>query len=288
MACHDANGMTGETRSPIHDGQLSPVRAAAGSSGSLVEWIVTAVRPFDFTVGSLVPPVFDAYGRVFHPAYLRQGEHIVEVPWAKIAAASGRVMHAGAQWGSVTGSWQYQRQAGIWTERPTVGELPPTTARHLAALLGEHTSSPEHCYFAVWCGWEAPTVTPVSGASGPCPKERTRIKQDANRRIEQWQQLLKESVTFALPHRKLWLLEGPLSAISAFYERFRDPPALWWPADRTWCVATDVDLMSTYLGAAEVTVGELVAATTCEAYRVSVDERIDWEADTQNPLPASP
>ena len=35
---------------------------------SAADWVVAAVRDFDHTVGSLVPPVFEAYARVLHPA----------------------------------------------------------------------------------------------------------------------------------------------------------------------------------------------------------------------------
>ena len=36
------------------------------------DWVAAALRPFDdHGVGSLVPPVFDGYVRVFHPAVRR-------------------------------------------------------------------------------------------------------------------------------------------------------------------------------------------------------------------------
>jgi hypothetical protein len=35
---------------------------------AIADWIVAGVRDFDYTVGSIVPAVFDAYARVFHPA----------------------------------------------------------------------------------------------------------------------------------------------------------------------------------------------------------------------------
>jgi len=75
--------------------------------------IVEGVRNFDYTVGSIVPPMFDAYARVFHPASRGVGKDAVDVRWDDVAAANDRVMHAAAEWGSLTGSWQLQGQPGM-------------------------------------------------------------------------------------------------------------------------------------------------------------------------------
>src|SRR5688572_28259398 len=45
-------------------------------------WIAAAVHDSLADMGSLVPPVFEAYARVFHPAVRYDGDDDVEVPWA--------------------------------------------------------------------------------------------------------------------------------------------------------------------------------------------------------------
>jgi hypothetical protein len=84
------------------------------------------------------------------------------------------------------------------------------------------------------------------------------------------------------------ILEGPLSAITAFYEKYRNPPSLWWPDDRAWCVATDIDLMSTYVGGSADAIQAILSNEQIEALTVRADQSVTWEADTINPLPKPP
>jgi hypothetical protein len=84
------------------------------------------------------------------------------------------------------------------------------------------------------------------------------------------------------------LLQGPLEASEDFYEFPACPPNLWWPDDRTWCVGTDIDLMTTYVGGSGACIEALVADVRLEVLRASVDQRVTWDADTINPLPAPP
>lgn len=59
---------------------------------------------------------------------------------------------------------------------------------------------------------------------------------------------------------------------------------LWWPDDHTWCVATDIDLMTTYLGASAECVGAVLADDALEALPATPDQNVTWDSDTVNPL----
>jgi hypothetical protein len=63
---------------------------------------------------------------------------------------------------------------------------------------------------------------------------------------------------------------------------------LWWPDDRAWCVATDVDLMTTYVGGSQSCVDALTADGDLEAMPVQPDQRITWDSDNLNPPPTRP
>ncbi|WP_139277699.1 hypothetical protein [Rhodococcus marinonascens] len=65
-------------------------------------------------------------------------------------------------------------------------------------------------------------------------------------------------------------------------------PNMWWPADRAWCVATDIDLMSTYVGASTEASIAVAAEATLEVVGASKDQRVTWDSDTTNPLPDRP
>jgi hypothetical protein len=98
--------------------------------------------------------------------------------------------------------------------------------------------------------------------------------------------------------REMILLTGPLGALpaSSFDEAWHTPawanpadryrsPSLWWPDDRSWCVATDVDLQTSYLGATAECVQDLIDDGQLEIMEVSPDQSVTKDADTINPEP---
>ncbi|MBG0832594.1 hypothetical protein HS041_33395 [Planomonospora sp. ID67723] len=231
---------------------------------SPADWVVAAVREFDDNnVGCLVPPVFAAYARVFHPAYRGEGENPREVPWAEVAGANGRLAHPAMQWPAITGSWRFvydDDQPGLWDHPPVEGSLPVRQAAQLAELLAAHTATPERCWFAVWDGFGNLNL-PVEDGKIP--------------RVE-------------MPARPMLLLSGPLSAAATSLDATSwcdQRASLWWPEDRAWCVATDVDLMTTYVGGTEECVTALTADGGLEAMEIGVDQRLGWDGDPLNPLP---
>lgn len=90
------------------------------------------------------------------------------------------------------------------------------TCRALAAA----TRSSDDCYFAIWAGYSG-VVSPLPG--GP---------------------------RMHIPNRDYHLYVGTLSDLKAWEQPLthetpallHDPPAFVWPADRAWCLASDVDL----------------------------------------------
>jgi hypothetical protein len=111
-----------------------------------------------------------------------------------------------------------------------------------------------------------------------------------------WRGLVESAASFDVPQRPMHLLCGPLVAIEDLYERYdarsslclRNPPSLWWPADKRWCVGTDVDLMTTYVGGSSAAVESLLADDELEVLPVPENQSVTWEADTINALPRPP
>jgi hypothetical protein len=248
------------------------------------DWVIQGVHDFDYTVGSLVPALFEQYARLFHPASREDGS---DVRWADVASANGRTMHPAAEWGSLTGSWQMDGQPDLWDQEPRPGQLPQPLGERLAETLASFTERADRCFFGVWEGWGAPSVI-ILFKHGTPEAEQRRAYERADAEIRTQRRFLDSAPTFTLPHRGMHLLEGPLTAISAFYENYRDPPSLWWPEDRAWCVATDIDLMSTYVGGSADAIQALLSNEQNEAFRAPVDQSVTWEADTINPLPKPP
>jgi hypothetical protein len=61
--------------------------------------------------------------------------------------------------------------------------------------------------------------------------------------------------------------------------------SLWWPADRAWFVATDIDLVTTFVGGSAACVRDVLDHPLLEAAPVPADQRFTWDADTVNPAP---
>lgn len=247
------------------------------------EWLTRSAGE-DGTFHTMVPAVFGAYARVFHPASL--GER--EVRWSEVAAANGRSMHGAAEWGQLTGSWRLEEQDGLWDLEPVAGELVERPALRLAAILAEHTSTPERCWFGIWDGWGLPSTSILS--AGPISEhERRRIGREREVAAEEWEALFRRAPLFEMPNRKYHLLRGALSELSRFYcAPDRRPPSIWWPEDRAWCVGADTDLMSTYLGATAAAVESVARDVELEALAIPAGQDVTWEADTLNPPADSP
>jgi hypothetical protein len=228
---------------------------------SPADWIVASVRNFEYHVGSLVPVTFDAYARVLHPV-LRQcaaGDEIA-VTWTEVARANGRVAHAAMEWVAITGDWSYvdqRSQPGLWDSPPATGHLRPRQAAALASVLSEFTQTASECWFAVWDGY----------GNAPYAKGSVPLIQ--------------------MPQRPMVLLRGPLSAAGSAFSGsgWPESASLWWPDDRTWCVATDIDLMSSYVGGTRACIDAVRGDESLETFEVSVDQTVHWRTDTVNPTP---
>jgi hypothetical protein len=115
-------------------------------------------------------------------------------------------------------------------------------------VLSRHTRTPGRCWFAVWEGW-----------AGQKPARHPDL---------------------ITADRRYYLRSGPIEALLSE----QDPPSLWWPEDRSWCVATEIDLDSTYLGTSWPCLRELLAQTDIECLVAEPDDRIGYDADPENPV----
>lgn len=193
---------------------------------------------------SLVPNTYRAYARILHPALdLATRSH---VRWREVAEQAGTVCHAVADFELLTGGQQR------WDE-PTLGQLPSSVAQELVALLAAHTQSGT-CYLAVWEGY-AHMWRHLADAH--------RLPQPAGRVYG----CFRASIGAVLD------LTNERTYLAA--------PNLWWPEDRAWFVATDVDDTSTYVGGSRACIAAILNSSL-EAFEVAGDARIDEGADTIN------
>lgn len=153
---------------------------------SVGDWVRERLDdPWQYTMHDVVPRGFDAYARVFHPAWrdrpvgaewpresysdrawdrFHAAHPDLEttdepVTWEAVAAAMGTTMHAGAQWGALTrfDPWGNRendpRDADGWRYHdPEQGQLPPEDLTFLASTLAAHTTTPDDGIAALWEG----------------------------------------------------------------------------------------------------------------------------------------
>lgn len=227
-------------------------------------WISQNIHGFGASVVSIVPAGFAAYARIYHPASRANGDTRTPLRWAEIAAATGRTTHRQMQWPSIIGRFDERSSPNhpILSDhsfvRPSEGVLPPELARLIWPVLASFTSRPQRCWFAVWDGF-----------SGMYPAVRS-------------------GPIFTLPHRQFHLFQAPIDAIET---SFSPPPFtisanLWWSDDRSWCVATEIDLVSTYVGGSAEAIAALASAPELEIDLVEPSDGVSWRSDTINPPPS--
>jgi hypothetical protein len=236
---------------------LSDVRPAA--------WIAPRLHGFCVDTGSVVPEGFDAYCRIFHP--LRRSEPgAASRTWAEVAAQNGRIVHPEMQIHMVShpvGSVPEVYDLNDYLNELAWGELPLPERTILVDVLRSFTTTPDQCWFCVWEGFGGLDFNGLS--------ERVR-----------------------LPERNYVLYAGPIEIALATLdtgpaEFAKDPtmqpwdthsPNLWWPEDRAWFVATEIDHAWSYVGGSEELIASLLITDGLEALpaHLSDDPFVDGDS----------
>ena len=77
-------------------------------------------------------------------------------------------------------------------------------------------------------------------------------------------------------HREYFLLSSGLALVPSFeIMGWHQSPSIWWPEDRAWCVITEVDGYSTYVGGTASCVDAVIASSDLEAIEVTADVPMD-------------
>lgn len=243
---------------------------------ALGEWIPSRLGAEFGAVTTHVPAGFDAYVRVFHPADPGSDELTT---WAMVAQDCGTVMHATAQFHALTRG----REGIASAVQPLLGNLEPAKLQALTAVLRRHTSAPDDCLFAFWEGW--------GGGTRP-----TRITSYRNgeSHVRTPGSLPPDAVTpppvgrLTLPGRNYAVFRGDLDLAGRFGSWISEgylgiqSPNLFWPADRAWFVATEVDFDSTLVGGSAGLISDIVRDPHLEAAQLQATDRLHSDADPVN------
>lgn len=253
------------------------------------DWLQQRLRPFRaHQIASVVPDGFPAYVRILHPA---RGINNKPVSWAEVAVRSGHTMHRLVQFHAIaqpTSSASPESDSGRGISPPDTGNLPPDLLKALCEVLAGHTGTKSSCWFCLWegYGWlheNSPESTLIF-----TPHGHTSVGKSP----PPFQRLLPPDVLAGpklhLPCRSYFLLQGPLNA-SVDLGWMLTPeyfvpqsPNVFWPQDRAWCVASEIDLYCTLIAGSEGLAETLVTDPRFEAYRVFPDDPVTWDSDNIN------
>lgn len=226
-------------------------------------WVVRLLERADGTVGSQVPPVFEAYARIFHPALREVAEDRWEtVPWSEVAAHNGRTVHREMQWPGVTASstlYNVAEQPPAWDREPAEGYLPLVLVPVLTSLLSRATRTADHCWFGVWEGWGdlLPSV--------------------------------RSAPLFEIPARRMHLLQGPIEGLRwpTCHGSQSERVNLCWPDDRAWFLSTDIDFMWTYVGGPRELIDATLGTPELEAMEAYETDGVAFLSDSVNAIHAT-
>jgi hypothetical protein len=239
---------------------------AAADSVEHARWVVDSLIA-GTGVAAIVPTGFAAYVRILHP--LPDGER-----WEDVAPCF---------LGSGEEPYDYPYAEPLLAVE---GDLGPGTVDALAASLAP--SAQGQCHFGLWDGWgwmhAGSMVVSYASADGSPAAARAQ---------EEWQQRHDRSMSSvhsfieACPlsddvggGRPMRLFDGPIESVRAIgHDPFSDgsfgrqSPQWWWPFDRTWFVATEIDYPWTYLAGSEPLVADVLASLPVESARIAPDAR---------------
>ena len=252
------------------------------------------------TVTSVVPRGYGAYVRILHPA----SRSNAPVRWSEIAQASGATLHPLAQWDLIVPD----PDDGPWIGPPEQGALSPAILSALISRLGNFTMTADRCFFAIWDGWgelHSGSSQVLYGWTANRPSRsilgRWRMKRahksSSEAPVNARSQFISERAAEAegFPRfefeprtgRPYLLGTGPLDVVlqiadDTSFDHPGVPVAMWWPADRAWFVASEIDFDSTIVAGSPELRDVLLSDPELEAFDVPADGILSLNGDTVN------
>lgn len=251
-------------------------------------WFVDALSG-ELTVDGLVPAVFEDFVRLLHPAEADDGRL---VRWAEVAAEQGTTLHAAAQFPYLARRRNAGSGRGWRGTDPWEGSLDLRTLETLAGVLAGHTDTPDTVWLNLWDGWGG---LPDAWAARP------RLDQEGGyRRYFAFRCALDEVAASAVRFDRIgWENADTAGTVSVSAEYTGDDPVdepqdaggldlslqspqQWWPDDRSWAVATEIDDDSTIVAGSAALADALLAHPELEVLRIGPHDSL---VDTVNPEP---
>lgn len=221
------------------------------SSTQSVDWLIGKLD-WGNNLRSWIPPGFERYVRILHPAYINVGKQArdISVPWTIVSQWSGKRLHATShiQDLMVRADGHDWRRRGEGGDEPRQGHLERTSLNCLLARLLEATTTPSEIWMLIWFGYGGPADT-------------IGLPIEASKQL-------------SASGRKYVLRIGSIIPSTMDYPDsiFEHPPSFWWPTDQSWFVSCDIDASSTYVGGSEKLIEQILSDPCLETFPADLDE----------------
>ncbi len=223
----------------------------ASDAIEVADWLVSSLFPFQkYVAGSVVPPGYEAYARILHPAQSTSRS----VSWAEIADWAGRVYHPAMQFECIATPRDGHGDGPEPWDGQTPYEMPVQQAMKLANLLRSFTATPDKIWYLIWDGYGDVPRMPLPRVKGL--------------------------------HRNYLLYCGDIGDIDVrgIPEHHHQLPDYWFPEDKSWCVATDMDLFWTYVGGSRTCINAVLKTPDFESVPADLDDGLTVVSDEVNAL----
>jgi hypothetical protein len=221
------------------------------------DWVTDRLVTTNHRVASLVPDGFEAYVRVLHPVVDRGVGDDRIVRWRDVAGWSGVALDPGTPFHAIAMPQDPPESELPWSGRsPKKGALAAADVTVLAEILALETTTPDRCWFCLWEGYGWGNRAGLSPPGRPPQRYPDPVPPRVRR-----------GPRVTTPGREYFLLTGPITSV-AWSTRLADDgqtPNLWWPEDRAWCVASEIDLPWTYVGGSKEMARGLLSDDRIEA-----------------------
>ena len=99
--------------------------------------------------------------------------------------------------------------------------------------------------------------------------------RDLQRAATETQRQLSALPQLRTEHRKYFLFTARVDDVPSFaIGGFPQTPSIWWPDDRAWCVATEVDGYDSYVGGSQACIDAVLASELLRAGPIAPDTPI--------------
>ena len=278
---------------------VEPVPATAANA-AVARWVETALRESDRShVAGVVPAtLYEATVAVRHPAWacecdqdnvpaIHAGHDAGAQPiaWDDAVAAglpvvygmgtgemiNGAQIVVGTQYRRLDDGWIVDtlpvgglnlliRPGDRWIGGPTEGSLGAVLAEDIRDILERATTTPGSCWFGLWDGFGF--VDADAGIASLRSGDR------------RWQ-----------------LYRGAVQNMVGSFEpqgHWRQSPNLVWPADRAWCLATEIDAEVTLVAGPDELIQAILAVPLLDTQEVAPDSPLMRFGELLNPIVERP